>query len=93
VDKVTKFLKRNQAGLARSTKPLLEEEGRKTNHFILDDDTEEMAKAIDPEWDGGKPYTFLVGPDGKILYRHSGVIDPVELKKAIVKQVWASNGE
>ncbi len=92
VEKVTKFLKRNQVGLARSTKPLLEEEGRKTNHFILDDDTEELAKAI-PEWDGAMPYTFLVGPDGEILYRHSGIIEPVELKKAIVKQVWAGNGE
>lgn len=93
LEKVTKFLKRNQAGLSPKTKPLLEEEGRKTNHFILDDDTEEMAKAIDAEWDGGMPYTFLVGPEGEVLYRHSGQIDPVELKKAIVKQVWASNAE
>lgn len=93
VDKVQKFLKQNQAGLSPRTKPLLEEEGRETNHFILDDDTEKMAKAIDPEWNGGMPYTFLVGPEGKILYRHAAVIDPVELKKAIVKQVWASNAE
>lgn len=93
VDKVQKFLKQNQAGLSPRTKPLLEEEGRETNHFILDDDTEKMAKAIDPEWNGGMPYTFLVGPEGEILYRHAGVIDPVELKKAIVKQVWASNAE
>jgi hypothetical protein len=34
-----------------------------------------------------------VGPEGKILYKHSGIIDPMELKKTIVKQVWAGNSE
>lgn len=93
VEKVTDFLKRNQAGLSPRVQSMLEKEGRGTNHFILDDDTEELAKAIDPEWNGGMPYTFLVGPEGEILYRHAGVIDPVELKKAIVKQVWVNNAE
>ena len=28
--------------------------------------------------------TLLIAPGGKIIYRHSGVIDPLEVKKAIV---------
>lgn len=93
VQKVTKFLTRNQCGLSKRTKPLLDEEGRTTNNLIFDGDTEDFAKALDPEWDGGMPYTFLVGPEGKILFRHSGEIEPMELKKVIVKQVWAGNAE
>lgn len=93
LDNVQKFLKHHQAGLSPRTKPLLEAEGRKTNHFILDDDTENLAKALGSDWNGAIPYTVLVGPNGKVLYRHAGVIDPVELKKAIVDQVWAGNKE
>ncbi|MDA8975168.1 hypothetical protein N9F50_01130 [Akkermansiaceae bacterium] len=39
------------------------------------------------------PHTLLVGRDGKVLYRHTGVIDPMELKKVIVKEVWRLNEE
>jgi peroxiredoxin len=92
IGSVSRFLKRNQAGLSPRTQPLLEEEGRKTNHFIFDGDTEDLGKAIEG-WDGAMPYTILVGPEGKILYKHSGIIDPMELKKTIVKQVWAGNSE
>lgn len=92
LDKVTDFLKRNEAGLSPRAQTVIKNEGRTTNHYIFDDDTEALAKAF-PDWNGAIPYTVLVGPDGKILYRHSGVIDPMELKKAIVKQVWASNAE
>ncbi|MGC6426739.1 MAG: redoxin domain-containing protein [Akkermansiaceae bacterium] len=93
IQKVTKFLKRQQCGLSSKTKPLLDEEGRKTNNLIFEGDTEDLAKAVDPEWDGGMPYTFLVGPGGKILFRHSGEIEPLALKKAIVKRVWEKNKE
>lgn len=91
--KVTRFLKRQQCGLSSRTKPFLDEEGRTTNNLIFDGDTEDLAKALDPEWDGGIPYTFLVGPEGKILFRHSGEVEPLALKKVIVKQVWESNAE
>ena len=35
------------------------------------------------------PHTLLVDKNGKVLYRHTGTIDPLELKKVIVKEVWA----
>ena len=43
--KVTDFLKQHECGLASRTKPLLEKEGRKTNNYIFDGDTEDLAKA------------------------------------------------
>jgi peroxiredoxin len=93
VKEVREFLKRQQCGLSDRTKPLLEEEGRTSNNLLFEGDTEDLAKAVDPEWDGALPYTFLVGPGGKILFRHSGEIEPLALKRAIVKQVWAKNAE
>ena len=41
-------------------------------------------EALDPEWGGALPYTLLVGPDGKVLYRETGGIDFLALRRAIV---------
>ena len=93
LEKVSKFLKRHQCGLSPRTKPLVEEDGRKGNNYIFYGDTEDLATAIGPEWDGALPYTLLVGKNGEVLFRHSGQIEPLELKRKIVAQVWRSNAE
>ena len=93
LEKVTKFLKRQQCGLSPRTKPLVQEDGRKTNNYIFDGDTEDLAKAIGSGWNGALPYTLLVGENGEVLFRHSGQIEPLELKRKIVAQVWKSNAE
>ncbi len=41
-------------------------------------------EALDPEWGGALPYTLLIGPDGKVLYRETGGIDFLALRRAIV---------
>jgi peroxiredoxin len=54
-------------------------------NFILDtDDRDKFAEALDQAWPGPVPYTLLIAPGGKILYRKSGPIDPLEVKRAIV---------
>ena len=40
--------------------------------------------AFDEKSTGALPCTLLVAPGGKVLYRKSGPIDPLELKRAIV---------
>ena len=54
------------------------------NYRFAGNDREQMGEALDPQWRGAIPYTLLIAPGGKILYRHSGAIDPLEVKKAIV---------
>lgn len=44
----------------------------------------ETIEIIDPEWSGALPYTLLVEPGGKVIYRKQGTVDPVELRQAIV---------
>ena len=43
-----------------------------------------LIDAVDPEWAGPLPHTLLVKPGGEVLYRHTGLIDPLTVKKKIV---------
>lgn len=67
---VLKFLKKRHAG----TRNLLFGEA----------DKYKMAEALDPDWNGALPHTLLVAPDGKVLYRHTGDLDFLELRRKIV---------
>jgi len=55
-----------------------------TNRISSADDRDKFAEALDQEWPGPVPYTLLIAPGGKILYRKTGAIDRLELKRAIV---------
>lgn len=54
------------------------------NYIFNKDDVYEMIEAIDPEWQGALPYTLLIEPGGKIVYRKQDTIDPLGMKKLIV---------
>ncbi len=54
------------------------------NYIFTDPDIYKLIAAVDPEWDGALPYTALIEPGGKIVYKKMGTIDPLELKKTIV---------
>lgn len=47
------------------------------------DPYEEM-KAFDPGWGGAVPYTVLVGPDGKVLYKEQGSLDIQKVRRLIL---------
>jgi thiol-disulfide isomerase/thioredoxin len=69
-DDVLKFLKKNYASTM--------------NYLFNSDDKYALIEAVDTEWPGALPYTILVKPGGEIIFRKLGIIDPLELKKAIV---------
>jgi peroxiredoxin len=63
----------------------LEEAHASGKNFIFSgNDKDKLAEALDPEWPGPLPYTLLIAPGGKIIYRHSGPIEPLNVKRAIV---------
>jgi peroxiredoxin len=72
-DKVLDFLKEKNA----ATK----------NYLYSSDDKYALIEAVDKNWPGALPYTMLVAPGGKIVYSHEGVIDVLEVKKEIMKQI------
>ncbi|GAB4253251.1 MAG: hypothetical protein Kow00109_28920 [Acidobacteriota bacterium] len=64
---------------------LQEQHAAVRNYLFSSDDQYALIEAIDPEWNGSLPHTLLVEPGGKIVYRHTGLIEPLELKRTIVE--------
>lgn len=56
-----------------------------TNYIADTDDKYELIEAVDPDWNGALPYTVLLEPGGKVVWRHQGEADFFELKKTIVE--------
>ena len=54
------------------------------NLLFGSDDTYAMQAAFDPKWDSGVPYTILLAPDGKVLYRELGEVDILKLRRTIL---------
>ncbi len=54
------------------------------NYQRKTEDNDKFAEALDKDWPGPVPYTLLIAPGGKVIYRKSGAIDPLEVKRAIV---------
>ncbi len=48
------------------------------------EETYAMQAAFDPEWESGVPFTILIAPDGKVLYRKEGEVDILELRRVIL---------
>ena len=88
--KVKQFLDKQRATVPNRVQRSLKVEGRRTNNYLytgasLDD----LMKALDPDAPGPVPYTILVAPGGKILYRRASQINVADLAATIVGQLGA----
>lgn len=54
------------------------------NLIFADRDIYALIEKVDPEWKGALPYTLVVSPEGEVVYRHTGALDFVELRRVIV---------
>jgi len=70
-DTVLSFLKKQQASCR--------------NYLFNSEDKYQLVEAVGKESFAGIPYTLLIKPGGEIIYGHLGIIDPLELRKAIVQ--------
>lgn len=55
-----------------------------SNSIVQAASRDQFAEALDKAWAGPLPYTLLIAPGGKILYRKSGPVDPLEVRRAVV---------
>jgi peroxiredoxin len=55
-----------------------------TNYILGFKDRDKFAELLDKEWPGPLPHTLVIAPGGKVLYRKTGAMDPLEVKRAIV---------
>jgi peroxiredoxin len=69
-DDVIKFLKDKQVSCI--------------NYLFDSEDRTELGDVLEKGWEGGIPYTVIIKPGGEIIYRHTGPIEPLEVKKVIV---------
>ena len=65
-------------------KLLRESHASTTNYISAVTNRDKLADILDKEWRGPIPYTVLIAPGGKIVYRKSGDIEPIEVRKQIV---------
>lgn len=78
----------NKPDDGKSVLALLEKKHASCRNLLFGSaDTDKLINAFEPEWQGEVPYIVLIAPDGKIVYRQSGSIDPLELRRAIVKNL------
>ncbi|MEJ7712957.1 MAG: hypothetical protein WKF84_24730 [Pyrinomonadaceae bacterium] len=48
-------------------------------------DPGEAVSAVDPEWNGAPPATFIFDSHGQITYKHTGRIKPDAVREAMGK--------
>jgi thiol-disulfide isomerase/thioredoxin len=70
-----------QAGVL---KVLTEEHATSTNRILSSTDIYPQLAAFDPDWSAAVPYTLLIRPDGEVVYKRQGTVDPLQLKRLII---------
>jgi thiol-disulfide isomerase/thioredoxin len=84
-EKVKAFLEKHHASIPDKIKPTLKAEGRTTDSYIFDNpDQEGLINALDPKWEGPIPFTLVVAPDGKVIYRVNDAVNGDELRSKIL---------
>lgn len=63
---------------------LKEQQASNKNYIFSESNIYQFIESVDADWKGALPYTLLIVPGGKIVYRQQGSIDPLKLKKMIV---------
>lgn len=69
----------------KALKFLQEKNSAVTNYIFKGKDKYELIEAVDADWNGALPYTMLIEPKGKIVWKHQGTVDFYKLKKMIVE--------
>ena len=73
--------------MAGVLKVLTEEHATSTNHILSSTDIYPQLAAFDPDWSAAVPYTLLIRPDGEVVYKRQGTVDPLQLKRLIIANV------
>jgi thiol-disulfide isomerase/thioredoxin len=53
------------------------------NLIFASSERDPLINAFDPQWQGDVPYTVLLDPEGKVIYREAGSVDFLAIKRAI----------
>ena len=88
--KAKAFLEKQHAAVSNRLQRSLKAEGRTTNNYLFKTgDGDALMQALDPSAPGPIPYTLIVAPGGKILYRHAGEVNTIELQAKLIDTLGA----
>jgi peroxiredoxin len=88
--KAKSFLEKQHAAVSNRLQRSLKAEGRTTNNYLFNTgDADALMRALDPSAPGPIPYTLIVAPGGKVLYRHAGEVNTTELQSKIIDTLGA----
>jgi len=88
--KVKQFLEREHAAVPARTQRSVDAEGRRTNNYLFTGASiDALMQTLDPKAPGPVPYTMVVAPGGKIIYRSAGQIDTADLQARLVDRLGA----
>jgi hypothetical protein len=83
-------LKAKNVATPKPREAAMKKENRTTNNYqVKDGALDSVADAISKDWNGALPFTVLVAPGGKILWKHQGELDAVEVRRELVKALQA----
>ncbi len=83
---VAKFLESRHAATPEPLMESLKQEGRTTNNYHWTGGNPDLvAQAIDPEWTGALPHSVLIMAGGEIVWRYTGEVDLVRLRRQIIE--------
>lgn len=66
---------------------LKKQQASNRNLILAAGDREKQLDAFDKDWNGEVPYTVLLSPEGGVLFKESGSVDPLTLKRTILKEL------
>jgi peroxiredoxin len=79
------FLESQHAAMPPRVQKSLKAEGRNTNNYLFSgSDSNELMAKLDPQAPGPVPYTIIIAPGGKIIYRKSGAIEMPEVLSKLI---------
>jgi hypothetical protein len=85
--KALQFLQRQHAALPNRVNRVVENEGRSTDNYLFNGKPDALQQTLDADWPGPVPYTLIVAPGGKILYRHVGEINLAEVREKLLGEL------
>lgn len=68
-------------------KIIKEKHASTTNYISTIASKDKLAELVDKDWAGPLPHTLLVAPGGKVIYRKTGLIEPLAVRRAIVEHL------
>ena len=83
--KVKQYLEKQHASVPNRVQRSLKAEGRVTNNYLFSGaSVDALMQALDPAAPGPVPYTIIIAPGGKIIYRRVGEVNAPEIQAKLV---------